>query len=304
MRYLVVGPTIINDIIYTDGTMSKGQLGGAVFCQAGIKLWCDSCLYISHVGSDFETWFGAWMDANECAREGLQINLPHTFYTVLRYGEQGLFSEECIYGSEEEALVEKLDRPDARFIASHCDINTRGIYIEATEEDAFWNELSLIREKGNIRIMWEIPTDIAMDTARRGKVLETIKKAGLFSINLPEALCLFQAENEEEAIAKILELDVPCYLRVGAKGSYFLCNGKSYFAPSVTVGPIVDPTGCGNCSTAAALYGICEGYSPSEAAMIGNISAAYNLLQHGPYPRVNDEVRRQAKSLLKNKQNF
>ena len=46
MKYLVVGPTIINDIIFADQSRKDQVLGGSIFCVAGIKLWCDDCLYL------------------------------------------------------------------------------------------------------------------------------------------------------------------------------------------------------------------------------------------------------------------
>ena len=298
MKYIVVGPTIVNDIEFEDGSLSKGHIGGSVFCLAGIKLWSDDCLYVSNVGPDFADYYGEWMDANGCSYDGLNTILPHTQYTLLRYGKYGLHSEESVYGSQEEALVEVLDKPDAALIASHCDNGTKGIYIEASETDFFWDDIDLIRQKGNISIMWEIPTSAAMQSERRDRVLATIQNAGLYSINLPEAQSLFQASDENTAIAAILRYGIPCYFRVGAKGSYMLCNNERHFAPSITVGPVVDATGCGNCSTAAALYGFCECLSPAKVAATGNISAAYNLLQYGPYPKVDSETRKHVQRLL------
>lgn len=299
MKYLVYGPTIMNDIVYADGTTDKYHMGGVVFCMAGIKLWDDDVRYISNVGDDFEKYFGKWMDDNHFSRDGLKVILPHTMYTELRYGEMNLFTETCIYGEKENTLIVKLDHPDAGWIASFCGKETKGIYVEAMEDDVFWDSLDVIREKGDIKIMWEIPTASALEEDRREQTLKTIRKAGLFSINLPESMSLFDAKSEEEAIEKILQFGVPCFFRVGEKGSYFLCDNKSHFAASVTVGDVEDPTGCGNCSTAAAMYGYCEGKAPGEAAMIGNISAAYNLLQYGPYPKFTADTREQALELLR-----
>ena len=45
MKYLVAGPTIVNDILLADGSEKQQILGGSVYCVAGIKLWCDDCLY-------------------------------------------------------------------------------------------------------------------------------------------------------------------------------------------------------------------------------------------------------------------
>lgn len=72
-----------------------------------------------------------------------------------------------------------------------------------------------------------------------------------------------------------------------------ICHGKS----SITLGETVDATGCGNCSTAAALYCYCEELDPTKVEVMANISAAYNLLQYGPYPDITSEIRKEAQKL-------
>lgn len=298
MKYVVAGPTIVNDIVYADGSRSQGHLGGSVYCLEGIKIWEDSCLYVSNVGDDFGKFYGTWMEANHCSLAGLQYILPHTQYTQLLYGAEGLHSEHSIYGEEEEAEVEKLDLVSGRVISSCCDADTKGIYVEASETSGFWDEINWIREKTKAKIMWELPTSAAMTASRHEKVLECIARSDMYSLNYPEAKALFHMETKEDVIEKIKELRIPCFFRVGSEGSYMIADGQAAFARSVTVGEIVDPTGCGNCSTAAALYAWCEGNSLYQTARMANISAAYNLLQYGPYPEITDEVRRQARELL------
>ncbi len=298
MKYIVAGPSIVNDIVFADGRERKGQIGGSVFCVAGIKLWEDDCLFVSNVGPDFRRYYGRWMDANRCAYDGLRCILPHTQYTTLVYDETGLHCERSVYGQAMEKQIDALDVLTAEQIAAHCDRQTRGIYIEAGETSDIWAQLSLIREKCAAKIMWELPTSAAMQRARRSRVLETLQKTDIYSINLPEALCLFDQPDEASAIRAILELGVPCFFRVGKKGAYLLIDGRSFFAPSVTLGELVDATGCGNCSTAAALYGWCEGFDPLQTVFMANISAAYNLLQYGPYPRITENTRKDAQARL------
>ena len=301
MKYIVVGPTIVNDILFADGSRSKGHIGGSIYCLEGVKVWEDSCLYLSNVGKDFSEFYGEWMDANHCTYDGLQYILPHTQYTELVYEEGGLHSERSIYGEEEEALVERLDYICAAQIGSYCGKDTRGIYIEASETNPFWDELSDIRGKSQAKIMWELPTSAAMTAQRHEKVLACIQKTDMYSLNLPEARSLFSVESEEEAIRRIISLNVPCFFRVGQKGSYMIAGGEAVFAGSLLVGEVVDPTGCGNCSTAAAMYAYCEGNSLYDTARMANIAAAYNLLQYGPYPVMDEKVREQAWKLLAQK---
>ena len=298
MKYIVAGPTIINDIVFYNKREMKKQIGGSVFCLAGIKLWSDDCLYVSNVGKDFSQYYGEWMDANDFLYDGLNYILPHTQYTKLIYGKNGLHDESSVYGVDMDEMINQIDIITAKQIADNCDSGTKGIYIEASEKDELWNNLDFIRSKCNAKIMWELPTSATMDESRKPKVLEIIKLVDIYSINLPEALSLFRVSDENEAVQAIAELCVPCFLRVGKRGSYMIDKGLGTFVQSIDVGELVDTTGCGNASTAAALYGFCEGFEPGKIAAAANISAAYNLLQYGPYTRFSPEIREHAINLF------
>jgi hypothetical protein len=161
MNYLVLGPSIINDIEFANGSIKKSVIGGSIFCLAGIKMWTDDCLYISNVGGDFKKYYGKWMDDNNCSYSGLNEILPHTQYTRLIYGKEGLHDEISIYGIEEEKIISGLDVLDISLLLHNCDTSTRGIYIEANIYDDVWNSIKKIKSKGEIKIMWELPTSVS-----------------------------------------------------------------------------------------------------------------------------------------------
>lgn len=289
MKYIVVGPTIINDIEFASGEKKKQILGGSIFCLAGIVLWDKSCLYISNVGEDFKEYYGEWMNNNHCSFDGLNYSLPHTWYTKLVYGEKGLHSEKSIYGQDDENILDSLDKITANQIAEHCKEDTKGIYLEASESSSIWENLNLIRNKCNAKLMWEIPTSSAMQAEKQAVTLSRIPLCDIYSINEPEAESLLSTKTEEETIKKIQEIGIPCYLRVGKKGSYMITKNDIGFAKSMNVDNIIDATGCGNTSTAAALYAYCEEYSHDNICKIGNISAGFNLLDYGPIKDTNQK---------------
>ena len=104
------------------------------------------------------------------------------------------------------------------------------------------------------------------------------------------------------ATMNLKELGVPCYYRVGSKGAYMIMNGEVEFVPVVHLVPKeeeVDPTGCGNSSTAAALWAFCEGMTTKEICAWGNIVAAHNVLQFGPTKVINQAKRDEAMAYLK-----
>ena len=73
---------------------------------------------------------------------------------------------------------------------------------------------------------------------------------------------------------------------------------EAVFAPPVMVENSVDPTGCGNCSTAAALIGLAEGLPLVDAAVMANIAAGFNAQQIGPWPKVDAETQTKAKLMM------
>jgi len=299
MIYVVAGPTIVNDICFENGKKISGVLGGSVYCVSGLLFWTADITYISKVGPDFSTFYGAWMQSNRVSDHSLIVNLPKTHYSVLQYHSSGRYTEASLYGEEYENYVYPLSRLTAGDIAQHCSVTTKGIYLEVYENESIWNQLGLIRRKTGAPILWEIPSDSVFEPSRRTLTLQRILQASAFSINIPEAAALFQTSARESLIRQIRALGRPCFLRAGAEGSYWVSEDGVFFAPSLSLGPPVDPTGCGNASTAAALYAYAEELPPAHIPVIGNISAAFTILQYGPFPVASECHRAKACSLLR-----
>ena len=298
MQYLIVGPAIVNNIVFPDRSVMRRVPGGAVYCLAGIRLWSDSCLFVADVGDDFDRYYGHWMSENGMSCAGLSPVLPHTWYTTLVYGDKGLHSEKSVYKDDEQALDDFNNTVAAGPIAAACSPDTKGIYIEASETAPVWEDIGMIRKAAPAKIMWELPTSAATTVSRRSGVMKALEKADAYSVNFPEACGLFGADSDQAAIAAIAAFGKPCFLRAGKRGSYFIEAGGVDFSPSVSVGKAADATGCGNASTAAALYAWCEGYTGKAITKAANISAAFNILQYGPFPKADDAARSLAKRLL------
>ncbi|HBR03574.1 MAG TPA: hypothetical protein DD738_13300 [Ruminiclostridium sp.] len=298
MKYIVVGPTIVNDIYLNQKLTHQKQIGGAIFALQGVMLWNKSALYVSNVGEDFLDYYGRWIKDNDVSLQGLYYTLPHTQYTNLHYAENELHSETSVYGEEEERLVESLDHISAVQLASHIAGDTKGIYLEISDEDSFWNDLHVIREQSKAKVMWEIRTSSTQDPVRAKRTLKLINKVDIYSLNFPEAQQLFGIADENAILDRIQEINIPCYLRFGARGSAMIADGECAFVPSLSLGDVVDTTGSGNASTAAAMVGFCENDTLEHIARRGNISGWFNLTQKGPYPKL-DEIREQAEKLVK-----
>ena len=70
------------------------------------------------------------------------------------------------------------------------------------------------------------------------------------------------------------------------------------FAPSYITPGEVDPTGCGNASTAAAMTGLVEKRSFEEVGAMAAVAASYNARQYGPMAFMNQERRSEAEKLV------
>jgi len=292
LRYLVTGCTILNDMIYADGSRAEGCLGGAIYAVNGIKPYCDDVMIITTAGPDFDHYYGPYYRANELTTAGVQYVLPKTHYNMLEYYPDGRWWEYSKYGPEFEDEWWPKSHIHAEYVTRYADESTRGIYFESGVREQVWKNLADIRAAApNALIMSELLTADTASPALKTDLLALIGAVDIYSINLPESLSFFGARSEEESIQAILNLGKPCFFRVGEKGAYMIQDGKAWFAPASGVEDSVDATGCGNCSTGAALYGFGEGHHPLKTAVLANLAAALNARQYGPYPQFTAELR-------------
>jgi len=292
LTYLITGCTLLNDLVYADGSTAEGYLGGAIYTVNGIKPFCDDLLFVTTAGPDFDDYFGDYYRRNKLSTEGVQFVLPKTQHNILEYQADGRWHEYSKFGEAFEKEWGPKALIQASYVIQHSNDATRGIYFESGVRESVWNGLAGIRKAApNAKIMWEIPTlDIDKPDLKK-EVGELIEKVDIYSLNLPESKTYFGTDSEERSIEAIIDLGKPCFFRVGAKGAYMIEDGRAWFAPSFDLDKSVDPTGCGNCSTGSALYGYCEGLHPLRSVILANLAASLNAMQYGPYPLFTDELR-------------
>lgn len=293
LKYLITGAAFIDNIVYPDGRrIDKIKGGCGIYAYSGVKLFEDDCQLVLGIGKDFEELYGDWFDENGISRDGLFIKDEHTAQTVLTYEANGHYTSKNIYsgkhGYHNPALALSMEE-----LGPLLSENVKGIYLQS---DIFGNygEAYDLKEKYGYKIMWEIPAWLGPDY--RPTLEKTVAKCDIWSLNIKESFDIFEVDAKEDAIKAIQSLGVPCFYRVGETGSYMVMPDEAFFMPSVKFTPEdgdTDPTGCGNCSTAAAMWAFCEGKAPKEICAFANVAAGYNARQHGPYPRLR-EVRDQA----------
>ena len=285
MRYACLGTQIVNEIHFADGSEKTGIMGGTVFALAGLQQYCADSILFADRGSDWEQYFGKWFRDNGISEAGLDPIVQRQTFSELHYLPTGEWKEDMFFGPADRA-AENLRLTEQMLSAVTGE--TRGIYLyESIYNDAFWK---LVAEKlpgsGPKRILELITAECVAENLKpfREKILPLVD---IYSLNRTEAYPFFGVSTEQEAVEQIIKLGKPCYFRCGKRGAYMIMDGRAVFVPSFTVRrpeDEIDPTGCGNCSTAAALYGFAEGYGAEETGAIASLAAAYNVMQYGPNP--------------------
>lgn len=289
MDYLAAGNVMVDSVRFHDGrTSDRKNMGGpAPFAYSGVRVWTDSVKLVCNVGADFTTYFQSWIDSNKVDVSGIKVKCDHCNHSYLVYYGDGT------YGQDEEEKHYRSDwmqdlgylKTTPEEIGEHSSKSpAKGLYLAQNVDHVFWAKLGEIKRRDKFRIMWEIegPSSYKM---YMDDVLNAMQSVDAFSINLNEARNLFEVETEEECIRKIQMLPVDYTLfRVGKKGAYSVTKDNVVFVPSFSFGSEMDPTGCGNTSTGAALFAYCEGYDEKGIGVMANVASALNVRQFGLIP--------------------
>ncbi len=282
--YIAAGISILNDIVFADGKKTKGHLGGAIFAYTGMALFTDSVLFLSSGGPDYFEYYRPYFRENGMSEEGISITMPHTHYTLLEYAEDGTWHEDSYYGPT--YFIEQSENCRVTFekLRPFLSEETKGIYLDARAGEPIFDEIAKIRQHApNVKILWEPPTVSSKDPSLHDAVMYGISQTDYYSMNLDEASSFFGSDGREEVIKRIIDLSIPCFLREGEKGSTWIENGTVTSAPCLHPEEAIDVTGCGNCSSAAALYWRIEGKSYEDIVRNANVAAKYNSLSEGPF---------------------
>lgn len=300
MRFITCGQASIDRSIMPDGTCVGVNLGGpGVFAYTGIRLYDDDCQMILNVAKDFKDHYGEWVKKNKVNTDALYEVYDKTHASDLVYQENGAYSVAGISPEEMKARMAEYGWTNVR--ADQIERHTRNadgmyIFVEPTYL-CFWEQVHEISKRNKVRVMYEIGIGHgAYDREYVLKVLDTLKPE-MSSLNHNEASDFFHLEDREEIFQRIYDWNIPMFFyRAGEEGSYVLHNRKSYFLPSLTIEgrPALDPTGCGNTSTAAATYAWIMTENPVMTGLMANVAAAYNVSYTGIIKEFTPEMRQNA----------
>ncbi len=282
--YICSGISIINDIRYADGSSTYNRLGGSIFAYTGIALFTDSVIYISSGGPDYFDFYGNYFKENGIDPKGITISMPHTHHTLLQYEADGTWHEDSIYGPTYFADQSDNVRTTLKKLKPFLSEETKGLYLDSHAYEGIFREIPEIRTIApDMKILWEPPTLSSTNPAYHELILEDLKQVDYYSMNLNEASIFFSASARDEIISRIMELNIPCFLREGENGSSWIEDHEITSLGAYRPEEAVDVTGCGNCSSAAALYWKTATDDPEQIVMNANIASKFNSMSDGPF---------------------
>jgi len=298
--YVIAGNVMLDKVVFLDGSASgREHIGGpATFAYSGVRIFTDNVMQCSNLGADYENLFKPWIHANQVETKGLKVVCDRCNHHTMHFlDKSGAYAGPLDYEISEEEKWLKNDawqdfgymktRPEELEVFTKGK-KVKGVYLAQNADRTYWSKLGKIKLRDGFKLMWEIEAPWC-----HPHYLQDIKEicaayVDAFSINIQEAQHLFECEGDQACIKGLQELDVAFTLfRVGSKGLYVVTPDKAIFLPPAP-GPVVDPTGCGNTSTGAALYAYAEGHEPLMIGIIANVAASQNIRQYGIIPNFSD----------------
>ena len=290
MKYVIASTAVTDEIHFADGKSVEIVAGGAgIYALCGVKLWCDEVMLATGVGADFQEIYGEWYEKNHLSMEGLIIKDEKTPHTVINYFEDGEREEIPLYGAHHYKKIETVPEDLKPYSET-----AKGIYIFKNSDPEYWKKIIQYKENSSAKVMWEIGCD-----ATYPENYENIKRIAqhmdVFSVNLTESRHMMAKDDMEVIIKEYQSFGIPLvFLRRGAAGAVMITPEEVTYVPSQKNVNVVDPTGGGNSSSGAVLYGFCEGFSPKICGTMGSISAAMCLGQYGVPEKITEEMRQEA----------
>ena len=302
MDYITGGQASIDRIIDPKGNCLGTNLGGpGVFAYTGIRLWEDSVRVLLNVAEDFWDYYGSWLEENKVDRDGLITVYDHTHSSDLVYQEDGSYNAQV--NTLEQKLARAAEYGWTNLRPDQIDANTKGakafyLFLEPTYFH-FWKELKEIRDRNGFAFMWEIGIMKGGDYDREHilRILDYLRPE-MASLNHNEAMDFFGIEDIDEIFRRIHAWKIPMFFyRAGSKGSYLLAGGKSWFVPSIDLEgyPYQDATGCGNSSTAAAMFAWQRTQNPVFSCIVANVTAGVNVSYSGIIRNFTEKQRKDAR---------
>ncbi|NMA07309.1 MAG: carbohydrate kinase family protein [Ruminococcaceae bacterium] len=293
-KYLCCG-NIMSDSVIKNNIASPLSMGGpGFFALTGVRIFEKSCTLVTRTGANYIDDYGKWLDRHSISHRGVDVNSEKVTYGHLVFIDKNNYTADYPMGTE--LVGYQMTHPED--IEKHTDENTKGIYLFHYPDITVWKLTGAVARKKQFKIMWEIMPFLTADDLP--KVQICCKNVDMFSINSKEASILYSIseDREEHIINELMKLPVEMTLyRVGNRGAYVIAKDEVVYCKKINPKRAVDPTGCGNTSTGAAMWAHTEGYEPAMVLAMANVAAGYNAAQYGAIPEITDDLMKKAYAL-------
>ncbi len=289
-KYLISGSLIIDRVLSDDGTPLRVSLGGgAAYALTGIKLFTDRCALACYTGKDYDDYYAEWMNRNSYPWDGIKRITEHMTFLDLYYREDGVHE---MARAEDSLVCPDLPQFELAEPFLDGDMNDLAIHIIHCDVRDMLKKLQPYREKG-LKVGYEIDHTDLGDIDIPAYIKEvTDNYLDYYSMSLAELKEIIpEIETEEEALRYIKSFKCPVFFRMGERGAYFVKDGKEYYSPMITDFGSLDPTGCGNISTAAVFMADTEGMDPLRASYMGAVAASVNASYNGLIPYIDEDLK-------------
>jgi sugar/nucleoside kinase (ribokinase family) len=277
--YAVLGRVIIDDLVLADGTEVAGMLGGAgLYAALGAAMAGERPAgLVSGVGRDLGRAdldrLTSWGIATTALTVAGELN-PRSRVV---YRDDGERSETPLLGLDHFATMAPRITDIPRSWRS-----LRGLSLFAGIEPRDWDGVVHHARAAGCRVLWEISAD-ACGTDHFDEVSALLGDVDIFSINLTEARALCGAEQPADCVAMLAKAGAAqVSLRMGADGALLGADGELIHIDAAPSGPVVDPTGAGNCHSGALLAAYSDTGDLLLAGRRAAAAASLVVEQYGP----------------------
>ncbi|MBR2671595.1 MAG: carbohydrate kinase family protein [Oscillospiraceae bacterium] len=288
-EYIVSGNVIIDEIHQYTGESYVRLGGGAIYALSGYRVWTDSCAFVGYAGCDFFDNYGEWLrnsGINECC---VTPAYDYDFRSILTYDENGFYTSSNGESFRTGLNKEHLGRctPTMECCTPYAEAHKgkiKGWEIHSHVDTVFYQQFKKLARECGFKTGCEL-----VNFGRKSymepteTIKEVIRNLDFFSMNLTECKDLIDGVKDlydaEEFFKEFTNCSI--FLRNGTDGAEMISGGRVYRAGLADDFGQKDSTGCGNSSTAAAFWAVCEGLDPLTAACIGSATAALNVAHEG-----------------------
>lgn len=295
-RYLVCGQVVV-DRVMPHGTQTEPEIrlgGGVMYALAGMKIWTDACAGAAYTGRDFQEYYGQWLARNGLGADWFIPRFEHTNRADLFYLPNGTHT----MGPGDPNYQNGGDLPDWELVGPFlCQPGEKALHLIGPDQTELLERLQSERRKG-LLVGYEMDPDPTMPDMLQYIRQVTDHWVDLFSLSCEEVKSIVPGVRDpKDALEFMCALRCPSFFRVGTHGAYMIKDHEAFYSPMIDVFGSVDPTGCGNSSTAAAFYAMCEGRTPRFASMAGAVTASLNASCSGLIARIDQQTRRRCDRL-------